>query len=184
MKQISCRWISLVLGTILAAMPVMAQPSNDFRIGISAGIGFPKISYSSYRFPISVLAGFHAQQALGRQWMLRGEASGLTTIHFGTWSGKDSPLKFNLLWTSINGCYHLSGTIGSSSWFTAGIGAYKLDQLFGVKAAKLRTSGLNIGVLTQQSGMMNRMIFDIRWHLLFHPSPNPQVFTFTIGYLF
>jgi hypothetical protein len=172
-----------IVGMVLTALPILAQMNDGFRIGISGGIGFPKISYTNYRLPVSVLTGIHGQQPLGEKWMLRAETFGLTTIHFGTWNGSHLPLKFNLLWASLNGCFRMTGYFGSSSWLTAGIGGYSLDQRFGEKTARLRTSGINIGLSTRQSGMTNRMLIDIRWHLLFRPSPNPQVFTITLGFL-
>jgi hypothetical protein len=115
--------------------------------------------------------------------MLRGEAYGLTTIHLGTWNGSDLPLRFNLLWTSADVCYRMSGFITSASWLEAGIGWYRLDQQFGDQTDRRGTPGFAIGVLSQQSGFLNRMMIDIRWHLLFNPSPNPQVFTLTLDFL-
>jgi hypothetical protein len=183
MKRNSDSVRTLIVGLVLVATPILAQGNDGFRIGISGGIGFPKVSYANYRLPVSVLAGIHGQQPMGEKWMLRVETFGLTTINFGTWNGRNLPLKFNLFWASLNGCLRMSGYLGSAAWLTAGIGGYSLDQRFGEKTARVQTPGFNVGVSTQQSGMANRMLVDIRWHLLFRPSPNPQVFTITLGIL-
>ena len=183
MKSLFSHKLVMKLAIVLLIFPVLTALPNDFHTGLSGGIGLPKVPYSGYRLPVSVLVGAFAQQPLAGKWMLRGEAFGLTTIHLGTWNGSDLPLRFNLLWASADGCFRMSGFITSATWLEAGIGWYRLDQKFGNNSAKLGTPGLNIGVLTQQSGFLNRMTFDIRWHLLFNPSPNPQVFTITLGFL-
>jgi hypothetical protein len=183
MKRLFIRKSAMKLAIALSILPVLAVFPGDFHVGLSGGVGLPKVPYSGYRLPVSVLAGAFAQQPLTGKWMLRGEACGLTTIHFGTWNGSDLPLRFNLLWASADGCFRMSGFITSATWLEAGIGWYKLDQRFGDNTAKLGTAGFNVGILTQQTGFLNRTVFDIRWHLLFNPSPNPQVFTITLGFL-
>ena len=153
------------------------------RASFSAGLGLPKIPISHFRNPVSVLGGGSLNFRLSRKMALQFGGYGLYTFDLGTRSSHEGKLRFDLAWVSLDVLYHLSGVIRSESFVLAGLGDYHLSQQFYEDETVLNTMGLNVGLAYWKHWRRWSSVFEVRWHLLFRPSDNPQVLTLTFGML-
>jgi hypothetical protein len=162
---------------------LLAEPMSRIHTGFAGGIGLPKIPISHFRNPISFLAGGMINVPVTAKWGLQIDGYGLTTVSLGTVNKTDGKLTFNLVWGSADLAYQIRGYLGSRSAILVGVGMYHLKQQFDQRKDTLNTLGLNIGISQWMKTRKVGGFFEVRWHLLFKPSDNPQVLTLTYGLL-
>lgn len=180
MKRLSSLIFILVIGvTSLSWGSIGERPLSG---GCRFGFGLPKVPYR-YRLPISITGGLLANYQISDKFMIQGDANGLTTFNLGTVDGKDDKLKLDLAWAGLSGMYKIRGKFSMGAYLSVGAGYYRLNQTFNEDHEDLYTYGLNLGISNGNYMRRLKMIYDLRWHLLFDPSPNPQVLTFTLGFL-
>ena len=150
-------------------------------IGMTAGFGLPKIPISRFRSPISIVGTGFLNYRPVQKVFLQVTGGALYTFSLGTMDSREGELKFNLIWGSLDAAYHLRGAIRNESFFLMGVGRYHLSQKFDEKETALNTIGINLGLVNWMHRGRFSAVIDIRWHLLFKPSPNPQVATLTLG---
>lgn len=160
-----------------------ASQSRRFHAIVTAGFGLPRIPYSHFRTPVSVLGGGALNCRLFGRLYVQGNANALYTFNMGTATGQDSDLKFNLEWASVDLLYHVRGVIKNNNHILAGVGRYHLTQLLETEEDDLMTTGLCLGLVNWRHWMRWSMVTEVRWHLLFEPSSNPQILTVTLGIL-
>lgn len=160
------------------------SPIQKTYLGVSIGFGLPKIPISRFRTPISVLGGGFLNYRLGTNMALQLNGYGLYTFSLGTVNAQSGELRFNLLWASMDLQRRLRGVIDEGSFLMAGVGGYRLSQQYDNDEDILNTMGLSIGLSQWKRLRRVTSIFEIRWHLLFHPSPKPQVVTVNFGIMF
>ena len=153
-------------------------------VGLSAGIGLPKVPFSQFRAPVSVLGGGAINVRLLRRWVLQLDGYGLTTFSLGRVDEREGELRFNLAWASFDILTHLRGVVNGESFLMAGLGRYHLSQQFNADETVTNTMGINLGLVDWKYRRGWNSSLEIRWHLLFHPSSNPQVLTVTFGVMF
>ncbi len=153
-------------------------------VGVSAGVGFPKISYSHFRSPVSLVGNGMVNYRLGRKIGVQLEGGGLITFDLGTAGREKGELKFNFLWSAVDLIWRVRGEVRSESFIAGGIGGYKLLQQYDNDKDDLNTLGINLGLISWTFRNRWTGLFDVRWHLLFEPSNNPQVLTLSFGILF
>ncbi len=149
--------------------------------GLSAGFGLPKIPISYFRTPFSLLAGGKLNCRLSRKLALEGEGCALYTFNMGTASGEKGKLRFNLVWGSFIFAYRINSDIEKESFLMLGFGEYHLSQQFNKEKTVLVTPGFSLGLAAWKYRRRLSTVFELRWHLLFRPSNNPQVLTLTFG---
>jgi hypothetical protein len=152
-----------------------------FHAGLTAGIGLPKVPLSLFRTPVSVLGTGFVNYRIIKKVVLQVDGNGLTTMDLGTVNNRKAELKFDMLWASLNMMIHLSGIYKRESLLLFGMGKYHLSQRYDNDSDDLNTLGINIGFSNWRKNRRWTSVFEIKWHLLFQPSPNPQVFTFVFG---
>ncbi len=162
--------------------------AQDFRtgavsVGLYAGFGLPKVSYSVYRPPISVTAGMALQSRVRGRIALRLTGNGLYTFGLGTITDDNYKIRFNTAWADAGLLYRLTGRIFTENYLTFAMGRYTLDQRLEGETNKVTTLGINLGILQLRHHGKWRSTLDVRWHLLFRPSPNPQMLTITFGWI-
>ena len=91
---------------------------------------------------------------------------------------------FNMIWGNLCLDYKLRASLHSESHVSTGIGYYNLYQQFDDDKDQVNTAGFTIGVITNRFGTKIISQFEVRWHLLFKPEPNPQVLTVKFGLVF
>jgi hypothetical protein len=158
-----------------------ASQSRRFHAIVTAGFGLPRIPYSHFRTPVSVLGGCALNCRLFGRLYVQGNAAALYTFDMGTATDQEGDLKFNLEWASVDFLYHVRGVIKSNNHVLAGVGRYHLTQRFGNEEDDLMTTGLCLGMVNWRHWTRWSMVTEIRWHLLFEPSSNPQILTVTLG---
>lgn len=168
---------------MIIALGLRAE-SRPLAWGLSAGIGLPKIPVSHYRTPISVLGSAMGHVSLIGRFGVQIDGNALTTFSLGSVNQAEGDLQFDLYWGSFALTYRVRGFMDNRSAILAGIGPYDLTQEFDQDREALRTTGVNLGFSNWTVGSAWRGIFEVRWHLLFEPSENPQMLTLTFGWLF
>ena len=155
--------------------------ASHIRAGFSVGLGLPKIPLSYFRTPFSILGGGHLNYRVNRKLALMGGGYGLYTFNMGTASGQKSELRFNLLWGSLTFAYQINDNIDKESFLLLGFGEYHLSQQFSREETVLDTPGFNLGLSMWKHRRRLSTVFEVKWHLLFRPSNNPQILTLTFG---
>ena len=175
----------LVLFSFFVVGLCHAQLSEWRRVhaGPQIGFGLPKIPFSEFRAPISVLGGGFVYCHLFHRFGIEASGYGLYTFNLGSPSGRTSELKFNLTWGSVDILYNVRRRLNNRSFIFAGLGQYYLDQQMNEDIENLTTTGLCLGIANWRYGKKIRLVNEIRWHLLFHPDPKPQILTVTLGLL-
>ena len=172
--------VSILCSPLFAQEPLLKRLHG----GVSAGLGLPKIPFSHFRTPVSLVGSGMLNYRLGRKIVVQVEGGGLTTINLGTAGREQGELKFNFLWSSFDLLWRARGRIRNESFFAGGIGYYQLAQQFDDDKDNLNTMGINLGLISWTLRNRWTSLFDVRWHLLFEPSNNPQVLTLSFGVLF
>lgn len=174
--------ILLVLVT-LTTSNAQNQSLKRFHVTLSGGFGLPKINYSDFRTPVSILGGAGLNLRVLQNWSIQADGYALKTYSLGTGSGRDLDIKFNLMWGSFAILRHLRGVYQHENFILAGIGRYHLNQVFTERKDELNTMGASLGMVDWRHWQRWSMVTEIRWHILFEPDPKPQVLTITIGIL-
>lgn len=151
--------------------------------GIAAGFGLPSNFYSRFRSPISVLGGGLLNYRVANAYVLQVDGYGLYTFNLGTIDGRGGELRFNLLWTSLDLLRSMKRAAKGESFVAGGVGAYHLSQQFDANETIVNTAGFQLGLVDWRQHARWRSVVEIRWHLLFRPTSNPQVLTVTFGVL-
>jgi len=177
--------IVILLLVLITSSICMGQSTDRgiFHVGLSAGMGLPQIPISEFRSAISVTGGGLANLRISSNWMIQADLYGLYSFGLGTMTGTKKKLKFNLLWGSMNLMYAIRKTITGESFVSMGFGQYNLDQCFGTEELSLKTAGMNIGIINHRHWRRVSGVFEIKWHLLFRPSSNPQCLVMTLGFM-
>ena len=157
--------------------------SQRFHTGLSIGFGLPKMPFSHFRMPVSILGGGALNYRLSNKWCVQADGYGLYTFSLGTVTGREGKLRFNLAWVSLDLLRHFRGALQNENFILVGFGYYYLSQQFDDDEDILNTTGFSLGMVDWRHWKRWSMFTEIRWHLLFHPSPKPQVFTVTLGIL-
>lgn len=179
MKRFQTVQLTVVLCLLITCMPVFAE--KRIHSGCGAGFGLPKIPLSRYRSPVSITAGLFINYRILNRLAVQTDGGILTTFSLGTVDQTDSPLRYDQWWTSLSCLYRLRGAVRNESFVAAGGGLYHLSQQFDNDEDALYTAGMNLGIVNWHRTGWGRSYLDVRWHLLFQPSPNPQVLTLTFG---
>jgi hypothetical protein len=160
------------------------ERGNRIQSGLTAGLGIPKIPPSRYRTPVSILGGgFIYFPAVGK-FGIQVNGYGLTTFNLGTAHGSGGKLSFDLIWGSGDITYKLIDNIIRQTMLLIGSGYYYLRQQINEDETINKTLGLCLGLTNRHQHKKWSSIFEIRWHLLFQPDPDPQVLTMTFGIIF
>jgi hypothetical protein len=177
------RTVFVILLLSFFSMSLFGKPSSRPHFGLAGGIGLPKIPISHFRTPISFLAGGMIHIPVFAKFGLQVDGYGLTTVSLGTVNNSDAKLTFDLVWGSTALTYQMRGFMESRAAIMAGLGMYRLYQRFDTRKDVLNTLGFNLGLSQWMRPGRRGGFFEIRWHLLFEPSDNPQVLTLTYGIL-
>jgi hypothetical protein len=172
-------WLGVVCGTAHA----QSLELKRFHVSLSGGFGLPKIPFSHFRTPISVLGGTALNMRLFDNWLVQVDGYALYTFNMGTASGEGGELKFNVAWATFDLLRHLRGVYRHSNFILAGVGRYHLMQQFESQKDDLNTTGICLGLVDWRHWKRFSMVTEIRWHLLFDPSPQPQILSITLGIL-
>jgi len=159
---------------------VFAQ-RRPIHLGLSVGFGLPKIPFSIYRSPVSILGSTSLNVRLHRKFGIQLNGGALHTFSIGTLDSRKSELRFNLQWGSIDLFYHLRGYFRNESFIFAGMGAYHESRLIEDNEQILNTAGLNLGLVNWTHMRGWTAVFEVRWHLLFKPDDMPQVISLSFG---
>ncbi|RKY82081.1 hypothetical protein DRQ07_02290 [candidate division KSB1 bacterium] len=159
---------------------------SQIRPSVFLGIGLPKIPVTSVSrtSPFSVTGGLLASVPVFRRIIIQVHGNGLYSFDLGSAISQSKKFKFNLLWTGIDLGYSLRYSPMNRSSVILGISEYSLSQTWEDMSDNLNTAGICLGLSNIKSGLHANTIFEIKWHLLFHPEPMPQVLTITFGYVF
>jgi len=157
---------------------------NLFNPGINIGIGLPKIPISHYRTPVSVCGGIVTYVGIASRFAFNVSGNALYTLNLGSVLEGKSTLKFNMIWANVCLDYTLKASMHSESHVSSGIGYYNLFQQFDDDKDTVNTAGFTVGIITNRIGRKTISQFEVRWHLLFEPEPNPQVLTVKFGFVF
>ena len=159
------------------------QDYKDFHASLSVGFGLPKVPFSHFRTPFSVLGGGAVNLRIIGRWHIQANGYGLHTFNLGTASGGDGELKFDVVWGSLDIFRQLRGVYRHSNFLLAGAGRYHLIQRFNDSRDDVNTMGICLGLVDWRHFKRWSMVTEIRWHLLFEPDPKPQILTVTLGIL-
>lgn len=181
MKRFKAGHRILLFCLLAACIPVFAE--RRIHAGFGAGFGLPKIPLSRYRSPISITAGLLGNYRISNRVAVQSDGGLLTTFSLGTVDRTASPLRYNQWWISLACLYRLRGAMRNESFVTAGTGLYHLSQQFDNDEDILYTAGMNLGIINWHNNRRGSSYLDVRWHLLFQPSPNPQVLTIMFGFM-
>lgn len=151
--------------------------------GLYAGLGLPRVPFSLFHPPISILGGGMANIQVMRRFFLQIDGLGLYTINLGTLTGEKKELRYNLYGGSFNFLYAISRSIASETFITVGMDNFNLSQKFDTDEEKLTTWGINLGLAYWRHYTRWSSIVELRWHFLFDPNPNPQMLLITFGVL-
>lgn len=168
----------------LIAAACLNAESGPVHFGAAAGIGLPKIPVSHFRTPLSVLAGGMGHVSVAERFGIQLDGYALTTFSLGTVNRAGGDLQFDILWGSLAMSYRFRGFMNNRSAVLAGFGRYHLVQQFDFDREVVRTGGVNLGLSNWMIRPTWRGMFEVRWHLLFRPSENPQMLTLTLGWIF
>ena len=183
-KRIITIGITLIFCFLLHTQgKAQASQSRRFHAIVTAGFGLPKIPYSHFRTPVSILGGGALNCRMFGRLYVQANAAALYTFNLGTATGNEGDLKFNLQWTSADLLYHVRGVIRTNNLILAGVGRYRLSQRFENEEDDINTTGLCLGLVNWRHWARWSMVTEVRWHLLFEPGSNPQVLTVTLGIL-
>lgn len=165
----------------LSAKSYNSNADNRLTAGIIAGIGFPRIPLSHHHTPFSITGGLFTNYNISSKFALNLSCNGLYTFNLGSVFDKKSELKFNLFWISASINYKIKDTFSHKTFISAGLGGYNLFQQFDQDSDRLKTKGINIGIITYNQQKEFNYLVEIKWHLLFKPDPNPQVLNIRFG---
>ena len=178
------KWLLLCLVLIICVNgSAQSIDMKTCRLGISAGLGLPKIPFAQFRAPVSILGGGSVNIRFVRKMALQINGYGLYTFSLGTINNRDDKLRFDLVWVSADLFRHIGGFIANESYVALGLGHYSLFRQYEDDIDNLNTTGLNIGWISWSSHNKWNSTLEIRWHLLFKPSDKPQIVTITFGLL-
>lgn len=180
MKQIGCLFLFILLtasSLFGRLLPNVVQP------GISAGFGLPQMPPSQYRFPVSVFGKADLHLRLHEKFFIKTDAAAMTSFHLGAINNQKGSFRFDLRYytAALAGRWRSSGR--STGYVYLGMGKYHLNQEINDSKYNQVTSGLNLGLEYIRMRESLSTTFELGWHLLFHPSPNPQVLTIGFGLL-
>jgi len=182
-KQHSVIWIIFFLFLIAGVCHSQGSWDKTWRGGITAGVGLPKMPLSTFRNPISIMGGGFVNYRMAHSFLLQVEGYGLYTFNFGTVDNSDGTLRYNMVWTSLTAMKGVQGPGRHETFIAVGVGGYHLNQQFNAKKDDINTAGINIGLINWWPMRRIPFVADFRWHLLFKPDPNPQVFMIHFGFL-
>lgn len=176
------KFLFIVLMTMMVSVSLASVQDRALSGGVQFGFGLPKAPYR-FRMPISVTGGVMLNYQLNDKIQFQSTANTLTSFDLGTIDGKDGDLKFDLNWVNLSGLYKVRGKFSVGSYLLLGAGYYQLNQKFDNSHDKLNTYGFVLGISNNQLSRKVKTVFDLKWHLLFEPSPQPQLLTVTFGIL-
>jgi hypothetical protein len=156
---------------------------RKMHFGLYAGLGLPRVPFSIYLPPISLAGGGMANIRIAKRFILQVDGFGLHTINLGTVTDQKKDLRFNLYGGSFNILYPVKRGFSSETFVSIGMDRCHISQLFDDKEENLTSTGLNLGLVLWKHYRRWSSLLEIRWHLFFHPSPNPQVLLITFGIL-
>jgi hypothetical protein len=167
---------------MIFALAGRAMPqSGRVGAGFAAGLGLPRIPIARFRSPVSIAGGVFMPVRLHQKLLMQGSGFGLYTFDLGTVDSQSGTLKFNLYGAAVDVGYNIRGAMRNETFIIAGAGLYRLSQQFDDIHDNVSTAGICFGLLNWLHRGRMSMIVDIRWHLLFNPSPNPQLATILLG---
>ena len=148
---------------------------------LSAGLGIPKIPFSNFRTPVSILGGASVNLRLMRRIAVQLKGNGLYTFSLGTGNGQDGEFRFNLLYGTLDLMYRVRGNIRQEFFVSAGLGQYSLDMQVNDNIADQTTSGFTIALTSWTFRKKLGTEFELRWHVLFEPGSDIQILTLMFG---
>ncbi|MBN1895932.1 hypothetical protein JW906_15705 [bacterium] len=167
----------ILLFILLAGAPCVRGDGRRISAGVSAGIGMPKLALSEYHSPLSILSGLMIHVSPPGPLDLQINGFGLTTFSLGKVHGTGDDPRFDLAAVTLDVMKSVGGAWTRSSFILAGAGKYRVRQNSGTETC----TGLQLGLVSgSRVGAMNAF-FEVRWHLLLHSGPDPQVLTLTLG---
>lgn len=181
------KWILLPFILILLNGGHRAEAQDgtyrNMHFGIYAGLGLPRVPFSIYIPPISLAGGGMVNVRIAKRFMLQMDGFGLHTISLGTVTDQKKELRFNVYGMSLNALYPVKRGFASETFITIGIDRSHISQLFDDEEDVLTTTGLNLGLVYWRHHSRWNSLLQLRWHLYFQPSPNPQMLLITFGIL-
>lgn len=182
-KRMLILGISVWLSVVAAETGWSATPPMERKIhaGLAVGFGLPKISFSQFRTPISVLGGGSVNLRLMNRIVLQAGGYGLHTFSLGKINRQEGELIFDLVWASVDLMYRMRGGFSAESFVLLGGGGYHFTKQFGFDKIIVDTPGLSLGISQWFYRKSWSSVLEIKWHLLFRPSDHPQVLTVTFG---
>ena len=157
--------------------------NRTIRPSLGVGIGYPKISLSQFRPPISVAGNTGIHWSVTNKWALEATGYGLKTFSLGTVTDQKATLKFDAWWVGLDLQYQLLGDFNNTNYLCAGLGRYHLYRRLDTEIDRLYTPGLCLGYVSHLSHLKRSSVIEVRWHLLFEPDDQPQILTLTFGIL-
>ena len=132
MKQLFLRILLLSLFLSMPIVDAKAQAMVDPRpvaAGIAIGIGLPRIPFTEFRTPISVLGGASFSFRLVERLAVQLSGNALTSFGIGNANvPQNDKLRFNLLYGDFDLMYRFAWSSIGESFAAAGLGLYYLDQ--------------------------------------------------------
>jgi hypothetical protein len=156
---------------------------KTIHIGLYAGMGLPRVPFSIYHPPISILGGGMINVQIMRRFLFQLDGLGLYTINLGTLTGEKKEFRYNVYGGSLNLLYAIRRTFSNDTFITIGFDDFFLSQKFDVEEDILTTTGMNLGLVYWKHHERWSGLLELRWHLLFNPTPNPQMLIITFGVL-
>jgi len=157
---------------------------KPIKFGFQIGVGLPKVPFAIYHPPVGISASINLNLKLNKKFVFQVNANGLHAFNLGTVTSKKSSFNFDLLWFGTDIMFNMRQSLFSRQFIVVGAGRYKLNQLIDTSSDNLITSGINLGFIQWSHHEQWTTTIDMRWHLLFEPSPKAQVLIITIGMLF
>ena len=183
-KKIFIVFILMLLCCGIAKQGMSMNQSGQRRvhIGFAAGFGLPKIPFSQFRTPISVLGGGSINFRLSDRIAMQLGGYGLHTFSLGKINTQQGELRFNLLWGSFDMMYRWRGSMSGETFVLVGVGGYKVSKQFGFDEYNLNTMGLTLGIAQWTHKRSWSSAIEFKWHLLFKPS-DTQILTVTFVFM-
>ncbi len=183
MRKSMFLFTAILMALLVTTVSAQDKQLQRFHATLSGGFGLPKINYSDFRTPVSLLGGAGINLRVLNKWSLQADAYALTTYSLGTGSGRDLDIKFNLMWGSFAILRHLRGVYEHENFVLVSVGRYHISQTIAEREDDLNSMGISLGMVDWRHWERWSMVTEIRWHMLFEPTPKPQVLTITVGIL-
>jgi hypothetical protein len=150
-------------------------------LAASGGFGLPQIPTSRYRGALSILGNGSVRIRLHPRWMLKTEASALTSFSLGTTHDGQGRFQYDTQSATVSPMWAWKRSDRTPSYFYGGWGRYHFIQQIDAQRVDISTSGIRLGAEFHRTHRWCTTFTDLSWHMLFEPSENPQILTVSFG---